>query len=71
VPDLNLTLDDYEGMLHELLNDQSDGISAWEVEFIESLNRRPLRHDAQGRAVAGWSEKQCNKLREIWDRVLG
>jgi hypothetical protein len=58
---------DYGDMLDELLQDESDKMTPWEVEFIESLDRQ--------RAAKGddWrlSDKQQNVLQRVWDKVLG
>lgn len=53
-------------MLAELLNDESDTMTAWEVEFIESINKRRF-------AYRGWApnEKQRTILAKIWQRVFG
>lgn len=50
---------EYAGLLDELLEDDSDTMTAWEVEFIESLNQR------RDRAL---SEKQETVLTKIWDK---
>lgn len=48
-------------MLDELLEDDSDRLSEWEVGFIESLDKqRP----------SGFSPKQEEKLAEVWRRVF-
>jgi hypothetical protein len=54
-------------MLDELLNDDSDTMSAWEVEFIESLNRQ-----CDGIADGSWcpSLNQEAKLEQIWNKVF-
>lgn len=48
-------------MLNELLNDDSDRLSEWEIEFIESLDHQRERN---------LTEKQADKLQKIWDRVF-
>lgn len=48
-------------MLDELLNDESDCMTAWEVEFIESLHRRRDRE---------LSPKQAETLMRIWNKVF-
>lgn len=55
-------------MLDELLTDSSDTMSAWEVEFIESLNRQ-----CDGSADGSWcpSPKQEAVLVKIWNKVFG
>lgn len=48
-------------MLDELLDDDSDRLNSWEIEFIENLNQkrnRPL------------TEPQADKLQQIWDKVF-
>ena len=59
-------LTDWQNMLEELLNDESDTMSAWEVEFIDSLNRQWTRHEDM--AI---SPKQRAVLERIWDKVFG
>lgn len=49
-------------MLDELLKDESDRLTAWEIEFIESLNRQRHRQ---------WSESQVRVLEQIWEKVFG
>lgn len=61
-------LDDHQtelSMLDELVNDDTDKMTAWEGEFIESLSQQAER-DA-------WepTEKQAAVLRKIWYRVFG
>ena len=51
---------DYEKMLDELLNDESDRMTAWEVEFVESLDKQRDRE---------WSQKQRDILDRIWQKV--
>lgn len=51
-------------MLDELLDDESDSMSDWELEFIESLDRQ------RGRAPL-WSQKQLKVLVRVWDKVFG
>ncbi len=50
-------------MLDELLGDDSDRLSAWECEFIDSLDKQ--------RRIEGFSPKQEAKLSEVWRRVFG
>jgi hypothetical protein len=54
-------------MLDELLHDDSDTMSAWEVEFIESLDRQ-----CDGSSDGSWypSPKQEAVLERIWDKVF-
>lgn len=49
-------------MLDELLKDESDRMNAWEIEFLESLNRQRDRQ---------WSESQIAVLEQIWEKVYG
>lgn len=51
-------------MIDELLRDESDTLSAWEVEFIESLDKQ--------RKDSDWSpsNKQFIVLEKIWDKVF-
>ncbi len=51
--------DDDLRMLDELL-DVEDGLTAWEMDFIESLNGR------RGREL---TESQADKLHQIFERV--
>lgn len=34
-----------------------DGLTKWEVEFIEDVSR-----------LSNWTTKQINKLNELWDK---
>lgn len=54
-------------MLDELLNDDSDTMTAWEVEFIESLNRQ-----CDGSSDGSWcpSPKQEAVLEKVWNKVF-
>lgn len=54
-------------MLDELLQDDSDMMTAWEVEFIESLNRQ-----CDGSNDGSWcpSDKQQNVMDKIWNKVF-
>jgi hypothetical protein len=52
---------DEQKLLNELLNDDSDKLSEWEMEFLESLDRD------RGRDL---SDKQEEKLNQIWNRVF-
>lgn len=58
---------DWTAILSELLNDDSDTMNAWEVEFIDSL--REQRH----RKGSEWcpSPKQLAALGKAWDKVFG
>ena len=54
-------------MLDELLSDDSDTMTAWEVEFIESLDRQ-----CDSSPDGSWcpSPKQTTVLEEIWGKVF-
>ena len=54
-------------MLDDLLGDESDQLSQWEIEFIESLDKQ---RSEEGREWS-LSGKQAAKLADIWDKVLG
>ncbi len=58
--------ENWNAMLDELLRDESDTMTAWEVEFIESLDKQRSRNSED------WtpSAKQCGILSEIWDKVF-
>ena len=49
-------------MLDEILNDETDRMTAWEVEFIESLHKQRER---------GCSDKQFSVLEKIWNKLFG
>jgi len=51
----------YNGVLDELLEVES-GLTAWEMDFIESLDKQ------RGR---GFTEKQVEILNRIHEKVLG
>ena len=55
---------DQLNMLDELLEYDGGHLSGWEIDFLESLDRR--RDDARP-----LSENQDHKLRELWDEVFG
>lgn len=48
-------------MLDELL-DLDDGLSDWEVQFLESLDRQ---------RASGWTARQAEKLAQIYVEKLG
>jgi len=52
---------DYAKMLLELLNDTSDQMTRWEIDFIEGVDRQEAILD----------NSQQRKLKEIWNKVLG
>jgi len=60
-----LERDNWDDMLDDLLRDDSDTLSAWEVEFAESLDKQRNRE--------GWSpsDKQFKYLSDIWHKVFG
>lgn len=55
-------------MLDELLQDDSDKMTAWEVEFIESLSRQ-----CDSSRDGSWcpSDKQEKVPEKIWGKVFG
>lgn len=53
---------DHRKMHQELLQDESDTMTAWEVEFIESLSRR--------HRDAALTRKQAAVLEKIWSKVF-
>lgn len=53
--------EDQRYMLDELLDDDSDRLTAWEVEFIESLDRNCRRRDL--------TERQQKTLQNIYEKV--
>lgn len=53
---------DQKQMLQECLADDNDRLSDWEIEFLESLNRRPEGYEL--------SEKQAACLSKINEKVL-
>jgi len=54
-----------DGMLDELLNDASDTMTAWEAEFIDSLDKQRGRNP-------DWepSGKQLFVLEKVWGKVF-
>lgn len=57
----------WNGRLDELLADDSGTLTAWEVEFTESLDRQRKRYGS------GWtpSPPQIASLQKTWNRVFG
>jgi len=55
-------MNDMLAMLDELLTDDSDQLTAWEIEFIESLNKQRDRE---------WSQRQEDVLIKIWEKIFG
>jgi hypothetical protein len=51
-------------MLKELL-DLEDGLSGWELEFVENISRRM---DGENDDLS-LSEKQEDKLKQIWEKL--
>ena len=47
-------------MIHECLGDDSDRLSAWECEFLDSINKQPRL-----------SDRQREILQRIWDKLFG
>lgn len=62
-----MACEDWPKMLDELLQDDSDKMTTWEVEFIESLNRQ-----CDSSPDGSWcpSAKQMKVLEEIWGKVF-
>lgn len=56
-------------MLAELLDDESDTMTAWEVEFIESLGKQRDRSYAT-RSYWTPTGKQLAVLEKIWEKVF-
>jgi hypothetical protein len=56
-----MTIDE-QNMLSECLADESDKLTAWEIEFLENLARLP-----EGWTLTG---KQAAKLRQINEKVI-
>lgn len=50
------------GMPDEILEDDSDRMTPWEVEFVESLNKQN---------VFDWTDKQIAVLEKIWRKLFG
>lgn len=57
-------IEDWEDMLDELLADESDTMSAWEVDFIESLDRQRSAPEFV------MSDKQWSVLQKVWSTVF-
>ena len=49
-------------MLDELLGDDSDRLSEWEVNFLESMDRK---------RVQASSDRERHKLEQIWEKLFG
>jgi hypothetical protein len=59
--------DVWKSMLDELLA-LDDGLTDWEVEFVESLSVQRTNWDANGR---GPSDRQFETLERIWNERIG
>jgi hypothetical protein len=55
---------DQISMLDELLSYDGGSLNGWEIDFLESLDKR--RDD-----IRPLSEKQDDKLRQTWDKIFG
>ncbi len=51
---------DYRKMIRECLADDSDRLSDWECEFLDSVNRQDRL-----------SEKQTGIIQRIWGKLFG
>lgn len=51
---------DLHRMIRELLENDADALTAWEVEFLDSVHRQ-----------AYFSEKQATIIERIWSKVYG
>lgn len=56
-----------------ILDDESDRMTAWEVEFVESLIVRRAQHERSYAQRQYWTptDKQFETLEKIWERVFG
>lgn len=54
-------------MLNELLRDESDTLTAWEVEFIESLDQQRTR---EGEQCWEPTQAQFMALEKVWGKVF-
>lgn len=54
-----MTERDLANQVDELLSAES-GLTAWEMEFLENMDGR-----------TSFSDAQADKIKQIWDRVLG
>ncbi len=52
---------DHRTMLDELLKDESDRLSTWEIDFLDDLacNLNPL------------TPRQTRKIEKIWEKIFG
>lgn len=48
-------------MVKELLADESDTLSWWECDFLDSVNRW----------IGDYSDKQAETIEKIWEKVFG
>lgn len=53
--------DDSKKMVKECLADDSDRLSAWEVEFLDSVNSRG----------GNFTERQAATIEKIWQKLFG
>jgi len=54
---------DLRNMVDELMESDTDKMTAWEMEFTESVYKRSLSMD--------YTEKQAAVIERIWDKVFG
>lgn len=55
-----MSTSDLKKMVRECLKDDSDRLTTWEIEFLDSVN---------GREVL--SDKQAAVIQKIWDKLFG
>ncbi len=62
------------GMLQELLDDESGALTAWEMEFLDSLEAQRIRNfDPRAKTIdPAWEPtgKQQVVLERIWQKVF-
>ncbi len=58
---------DYDGLLDDLL-DVEDGLSEWEVKFVDDIDKRRQADSDRPRML---TPKQAAKLQEIWEKHCG
>lgn len=56
-----MTDDDIRKMVKELLADESDRLSSWECDFLDSVNRW----------TGKYTERQAETIQKIWDKIYG
>jgi hypothetical protein len=54
-----VTTNDFQKMVQECLKDDSDRLSAWEVEFLDSIVRQSY-----------FTAKQEAVIQRIWDKLF-